>query len=62
MVAKNSELIPLIFLIADGTVEDERDICNMMKFSHVDGGLSSPWIFAFGIGGLSSLKKQNCLY
>lgn len=58
MVGKNSGLIPLIFLIADGTVEDERDICNMMKFGHVDGGLSSPRIFAFGIGGLSSLKNK----
>ncbi|CAH1425411.1 unnamed protein product [Lactuca virosa] len=50
MVGKNGELIPLIFLITDGTVEDEREICNMMKFSHVDGGLSSPRIFTFGIG------------
>lgn len=52
MVGKNGELIPLIFLITDGTIEDEREICNMMKFSHVDGCLSSPRIFTFGIGGL----------
>ncbi|XP_052620011.1 uncharacterized protein LOC111910089 [Lactuca sativa] len=50
MVGKNGELIPLIFLITDGTIEDEREICNMMKFSHVDGCLSSPRIFTFGIG------------
>ncbi|KAI3803326.1 hypothetical protein L1987_31476 [Smallanthus sonchifolius] len=38
MVGKTGESIPLIFLITDGTVEDERDICNMIKCSLVDGG------------------------
>ncbi|KAI3789852.1 hypothetical protein L2E82_02656 [Cichorium intybus] len=50
LVGKNGEYISLIFLVTDGTVEDERDICNMIKFCHVDGGLSSPRICTFGIG------------
>lgn len=50
MVGKTSVSIPLIFLITDGTVEDERDICNMMKGHIVDGVLNSPRICTFGIG------------
>ncbi|KAI3802771.1 hypothetical protein L1987_30914 [Smallanthus sonchifolius] len=51
MVGKSSDSIPLIFLITDGTVKDERDICNMMK-CHIDvnGQLNSPRIYTFGIG------------
>ncbi|KAI3775145.1 hypothetical protein L1987_49714 [Smallanthus sonchifolius] len=50
MVGKTGESIPLIFLITDGTVEDERDICNMIKCSLVDGGMNSSRICTFGIG------------
>ncbi|KAI3773288.1 hypothetical protein L1987_47813 [Smallanthus sonchifolius] len=51
MVGKTSDSIPLIFLITDGTVEDERDICNMMKCHiEVNGQLNSPRIYSFGIG------------
>ncbi|XP_024979152.1 uncharacterized protein LOC112516375 [Cynara cardunculus var. scolymus] len=50
MVGQTGELIPLIFLITDGTVEDERDICNMMKCYLVDGAMNSPRICTFGIG------------
>ncbi|KAM0017545.1 putative von Willebrand factor, type A, von Willebrand factor A-like domain superfamily [Helianthus debilis subsp. tardiflorus] len=50
MVGKTSESVPLIFLITDGTVEDERDICNMIKCSLVDGRMNSPRIYTFGIG------------
>ncbi|KAK1436917.1 hypothetical protein QVD17_02701 [Tagetes erecta] len=51
MVGKTSDSIPLIFLITDGAVEDEREICNMMKH-HIDvnGELNSPRIYTFGIG------------
>nr|XP_043626176.1 von Willebrand factor A domain-containing protein DDB_G0292028-like [Erigeron canadensis] len=50
MVGKTGESIPLIFLITDGTVENERDIFNMVKCSLVDGSMSSPRIYTFGIG------------
>ncbi|KAD4585036.1 hypothetical protein E3N88_22637 [Mikania micrantha] len=50
MVGKTSDSIPLIFLITDGTVEDERDICNMMKCHTMNGQLNSPRIYTFGIG------------
>ncbi|PWA82753.1 von Willebrand factor, type A [Artemisia annua] len=48
--SKTGYSIPLIFLITDGTVEDERDICNMMKGHIVDGNTNSPRICTFGIG------------
>lgn len=50
MVAKTVDTIPLIFLVTDGAVEDERDICNVMKGRLASGGLSSPRICTFGIG------------
>lgn len=55
MVSKTSKSVPLIFLITDGTVEDERDISNMIKSCHVDGATSSPRIFTFGMGRLFHL-------
>ncbi|XP_024973270.1 von Willebrand factor A domain-containing protein DDB_G0292028-like [Cynara cardunculus var. scolymus] len=50
MVGKTCDSIPLVFLVTDGAVEDEREICNMMKGHIVDGELNSPRIFTFGIG------------
>ncbi|KAJ0759569.1 putative von Willebrand factor, type A, von Willebrand factor A-like domain superfamily [Helianthus annuus] len=50
MVGKTSDSIPLIFLITDGAVEDERDICNTMKCRIGNGQLNSPRIHTFGIG------------
>ncbi|GJY45152.1 amino acid permease 6-like protein, partial [Tanacetum coccineum] len=47
---KTDDSIPLIFLITHGTVEDERDICNMVKDHAVNGKLNSPRICTFGIG------------
>ncbi|XP_076886872.1 uncharacterized protein LOC143536854 isoform X2 [Bidens hawaiensis] len=50
MVGKTGERFPLIFLITDGTVEDEKDICNIVKDKLMDGGLNCPRICTFGIG------------
>ncbi|KAM7257282.1 hypothetical protein ACFE04_013023 [Oxalis oulophora] len=51
MLANRSGSIPIISLITDGTVENERQICDTMK-SHLTGGGSSisPRIHTFGIG------------
>ncbi|KAL6996240.1 hypothetical protein U1Q18_006374 [Sarracenia purpurea var. burkii] len=50
MLAKTSDSVPLIFLITDGAVEDERHICNLVK-SHLTNGRSiCPRICTFGIG------------
>ncbi|KAI3512493.1 hypothetical protein L1887_19809 [Cichorium endivia] len=50
MLGRTSDSIPFIFLITDGSVEDEREICNMVKGRIVDGELNSPRICTFGIG------------
>ncbi|XP_058227317.1 uncharacterized protein LOC131335816 [Rhododendron vialii] len=47
---KTSESVPLIFLITDGTVEDERHICNEVKSRLSDGRSICPRISTFGIG------------
>ncbi|KVI05856.1 von Willebrand factor, type A [Cynara cardunculus var. scolymus] len=53
MVGKTGESIPLIFLITDGAVEDEKDICNTMKDRLLDGGINCPRICTFGIDSIS---------
>lgn len=50
MISKSSEIISLIFLITDGTVEDELDVCDVVKGQLTTGDLSSPRICTFGIG------------
>ncbi|KAK1358525.1 Inter-alpha-trypsin inhibitor heavy chain [Heracleum sosnowskyi] len=50
MVAKTGDSVPLIFLITDGAVENERDICNDMQKRLLDGGPNYPRICTFGIG------------
>lgn len=50
MVTGMGDSIPFIFLITDGAVEDEKDICNAMKGRLATGGPSCPRICTFGIG------------
>ncbi|KAF9689804.1 hypothetical protein SADUNF_Sadunf01G0130700 [Salix dunnii] len=50
MLAETTDSIPLIFLITDGAVEDERDICNFVKGSLTCRGSISLRICTFGIG------------
>ncbi|KAG5537983.1 hypothetical protein RHGRI_025171 [Rhododendron griersonianum] len=50
---KTSESVPLIFLITDGTVEDERHICNEVKSRLSDGRSICPRISTFGIDSIN---------
>ncbi|KAK4756876.1 hypothetical protein SAY87_007003 [Trapa incisa] len=50
MLSDCHDSVPIIFLITDGTVEDERYICNVMKSKLSNGGSIHPRIFTFGIG------------
>ncbi|KAG4182965.1 hypothetical protein ERO13_A09G079500v2 [Gossypium hirsutum] len=50
LLSDTSESISLVFLITDGSVEDEREICNVVKGCLTSGGSVSPRIFTFGIG------------
>ncbi|KAI4335191.1 hypothetical protein L6164_013861 [Bauhinia variegata] len=42
--------VPIIFLVTDGTVEDERQICDMVKKHMINGESICPRIYAFGSG------------
>jgi hypothetical protein len=50
LLAKATDSIPLIFLITDGSVEDEKEICNIMKGYLGSGESICPRICTFGIG------------
>ncbi|XP_028052285.1 von Willebrand factor A domain-containing protein 5A-like isoform X1 [Camellia sinensis] len=51
MLEKTSDSIPLIFLITDGAVEDERHICNAVQSQFTNRKRSiCPRICTFGIG------------
>ncbi|OMO70665.1 von Willebrand factor, type A [Corchorus capsularis] len=50
LLSDAGDSIPLIFLITDGSVEDEREICNVMKGYMTSGKSVSPRICTFGIG------------
>ncbi|KAJ7963305.1 putative Inter-alpha-trypsin inhibitor heavy chain-related [Quillaja saponaria] len=47
---KSADSVPLIFLVTDGTVEDEREICNFVKGYVTSGESFSPRLCTFGIG------------
>lgn len=50
MVAEIGDSIPFIFLITDGAVENEKDICDVMKSCLANGEPNCPRICTFGIG------------
>ncbi|XP_009625881.1 uncharacterized protein [Nicotiana tomentosiformis] len=50
MLSKNGDSIPLVFLITDGSVGDEREICEALRGQLMKRGLKAPRISTFGIG------------
>lgn len=50
MLSATSNALPMIFLITDGAVEDERRICNVAKSRLTNMKSISPRIHTFGIG------------
>ncbi|XP_052182839.1 uncharacterized protein LOC127795290 [Diospyros lotus] len=50
MLTKTCDAIPLIFLITDGAVEDERHICDVVKSRIACRRPICPRIYTFGIG------------
>ncbi|XWS26573.1 hypothetical protein CRYUN_Cryun26dG0042300 [Craigia yunnanensis] len=50
MLSNTRGSIPMIFLVTDGAVEDERNICDWMKKRLINGGSLCPRIHTFGIG------------
>lgn len=54
MLSSAQSSVPIIFLVTDGTVEDERQICAMVKNHMINGESICPRIYTFGIGIASS--------
>lgn len=50
MLSNVRDSVPIIFLVTDGAVEDERHICDAMKNYVTDGRSTWPRIYTFGIG------------
>ncbi|KAG4109346.1 hypothetical protein ERO13_1Z049429v2 [Gossypium hirsutum] len=50
MLSNTRGSIPMIFLVADGSVEDERNICHWMQKRLTNQGVLCPSIHTFGIG------------
>ncbi|XP_071911244.1 uncharacterized protein [Coffea arabica] len=50
MLSDTKSSIPIIFLITDGAVEDERRICDVIKRRLMDKRKMFPRIYTFGIG------------
>lgn len=50
MLSAAQSSVPIIFLVTDGTVEDERQICTMVKNHMINGDSVCPRIYTFGIG------------
>ncbi|XP_045788870.1 inter-alpha-trypsin inhibitor heavy chain H3-like [Trifolium pratense] len=49
MLSNARSSVPIIFLVTDGTVEDERQTCDMIK-NRITGESMFPRIYTFGIG------------
>ncbi|KHN07890.1 von Willebrand factor A domain-containing protein [Glycine soja] len=50
MLSNIQSSVPIVFLVTDGTVEDERQICAMVKNRMINGESICPRIYTFGIG------------
>jgi uncharacterized protein YegL len=54
MLSNVRRSVPIIFLVTDGTVEDERQTCDMLK-NKITGESIFPRIYTFGIGIVSHM-------
>ncbi|GJN31738.1 hypothetical protein PR202_gb20174 [Eleusine coracana subsp. coracana] len=50
LLSKSHDVLPQIYLVTDGSVEDERNICHTMKNQLMSRGSKSPRISTFGLG------------
>ncbi|XP_060187152.1 uncharacterized protein LOC132616626 [Lycium barbarum] len=50
MFSYTKQHIPIIFLVTDGAVEDERHICDVLKSHLMQNKMMCPRLYTFGIG------------
>ena len=56
MLSNTRGSVPMIFFVTDGSVEDERHICNVMKKRLASSGSVPPRIHTFGLGKTFPLR------
>jgi hypothetical protein len=52
------DVLPQIFLMTDGSVDDEHDICKTVQTELISRGSKSPRISTFGLGNLK--EQPSC--
>ena len=60
MFSYTQQHIPMIFLVTDGAVEDERQICEFVKSHLTENRKMCPRLYTFGIG-IPTLKTNGVL-
>lgn len=60
MLSDVGESMPIIFLVTDGAVEDERQICEFVKSHLTENRKMCPRLYTFGIG-IPILKTNGVL-
>jgi hypothetical protein len=53
LLSNSHDALPQIYLITDGSVDDERNICHTVKTQLMSKGPKSPRISTFGLGNIS---------
>ena len=59
LLSNSHDTLPQIFLVTDGSVGDERNICHTVKTELTNRGSMSPRISTFGLG--NSKHDLSCL-
>ena len=52
LLSSAHDVLPQIFLMTDGSVDDEHNICQTVKTELVSRGSKSPRISTFGLGNV----------
>ena len=58
MLSRVQGSLPIIFLVTDGSVEDERHICDTVKKHMINKESICPRIYTFGIGMVSNVPSS----
>lgn len=61
MLSNARDSTPIIFLVTDGAVEDERQICEVVNNHLAERGPKCPRIYTFGIGNDQETLSCNRL-
>jgi hypothetical protein len=56
------DTLPQIYLITDGSVDDEHNICQTTKTEVTNRGSKSPRISTFGLGNIIVTCNQNAIF